>query len=164
MQIGVRMLADQSGHEAGQQLLGQMYLEYTGKALPPVYRTPRGKPYIPGDPVHFSISHTKRRVFCVLSDTPVGIDAEEADRQIDLRLADKILSPAEKLRYHRAADKRMTLLRFWVLKEALAKASGEGLRGYPNATDLDPEDPRIILRDGCLVAVVRGTGEENYVV
>ena len=78
----------------------------------------------------------------------------EMDRQIDLRLADKILSPNEKRRYDSAADQRMTLLRLWVLKEAVAKLSGQGLRGYPNDTDFDPRDPRVQEISGCLVAIM----------
>jgi phosphopantetheinyl transferase len=95
MHIGHRELAGQSAHDAGRELLGQMYREVTGQALPEIFVTERGKPYFATGDVHFSISHTKRRVFCVLSDQPVGIDAEEMDRNIDLDLADKILSEKE---------------------------------------------------------------------
>ena len=143
-----------SGHEAGRQLLAQMYRAYTGKALPAIAVTPRGKPYFPESNIHFSISHTRHFVFCALSDRPIGIDAEEADRKIDLRLADKILSPVERQFFDASADKRQTLLRFWVLKEASAKCSGEGLQGYPDHTVFSPDDPRIQTISGCLVAVV----------
>ena len=143
-----------TGHEAGRKLLADMYREFTGKEMPPVKVTHRGKPCFETGDVHFSISHTRRRAFCVLSDRPVGIDAEQMDRDIDLRLADKILSDAEKARYDKAEDKRLALLRLWVLKEAAAKASGEGMRGYPNNTDFSPDDPRVTEMDGCLVAVI----------
>ena len=53
-----------------------------------------------------------------------------------------------------AQDKHYALLKFWVLKEAAAKLSGEGLRGYPNHTDFSLEDPRVTEIDGCLVAVL----------
>lgn len=155
MLIRSRLLEGASGHDAGRWLLAQMYREMTGHEMPEILVTDRGKPYFADGSVYFCISHTKRRVFCVLSERPVGIDAEELDRDIDLRLAEKILSENEKRRYEAATDKRRTLLRFWVLKEALAKASGEGLRGYPNGTDCDPYDPRIIETDGCFVAVVQ---------
>lgn len=155
MLLRCQMLEGVSGHDAGCRLLAQMYREMTGREMPEILIADRGKPYFRDGSAHFSISHTKRRVFCVISDKPVGIDAEEIDRDIDLHLADKILSENEKSRYEAALDKRQTLLRFWVLKEALAKASGEGLRGYPNKTDCDPFDPRIIETDGCFVAVVQ---------
>lgn len=142
------------GHEAGRQLLAQLYREETGKDCPPVRREARGKPFFCGSDLHFSLSHTKRHAFCVLAPYPVGIDAEETDRAVNLKLAEKILSPAEKERFRHAADKRRALLRLWVLKEAAAKLTGEGLRGYPNHTDFDPEDIRISEIDGCYVAVL----------
>ena len=157
MQIGWQLLNGRDGHSAGLELLEQMYRQHTGAPLPQILRQARGKPYFADSTLHFSISHTKRHVFCVLAKNPVGMDAEEADRQIDLRLAEKILSPGERERYEKAADKRQALLRLWVLKEAAAKLSGEGLRGYPNHTDFSPEDPRVQMLDGCLVAVMEDT-------
>ena len=149
-----RLLNGQTGHAAGRELLAELYLRETGETLPQIRSTERGKPYFPNSPWHFSISHTKRRVFCALSRGNVGIDAEEADRDINLRLADKILSPVEKEQFDRAADKRTALLTFWVLKEAAAKLSGEGLRGYPDHTQFSLEDSRVSHMEGCLVAVL----------
>ena len=51
-------------------------------------------------------------------------------------------------------DKNKALLTFWVLKEAAAKMSGEGLRSYPNRTDFSLNDPRVMQINNCLVAVV----------
>ena len=154
MEIGFARLHGRSGHDAGRELLKEMYERRTGKALPAVCVTSRGKPYFPDSPHYFSISHTKRRAVCALSDKPVGVDVEETDRQIDLRLADKILSPAELRRYETAEDKRLALLRLWVLKEAYAKLTGRGWGSYLYKTDFDPCDPRITETDGCLVAVI----------
>lgn len=131
-----------------------MYEEKYGRPMPEIAVTERGKPYFADGSCHFSISHTKHHVFCILSDCPVGIDAEETDRDIDLRLAEKILSPQEKKQYDMAEDKRLALLTFWVLKEAAAKCAGEGLRGYPNQTNFSLDDPRVVLIDGCFVAVI----------
>ena len=154
MLIRARELHGLSGHTAGRQLLEEMYRSYTGRPMPPVCIQERGKPYFAEGDLHFSISHTKKRVFCVLSSVPVGIDAEERDRDIDLRLGEKILSPAEKEDFENAPDKRDFLLRLWVLKEASAKLTGEGLRGYPNHTSFSSEDPRLRVIDNCYVAVV----------
>ena len=152
--LGCRPLEDLTGHEAGRELLAQLWQQHMTGPLPPIAVAERGKPYFPDSPWHFSISHTKKRVFCALSDRPLGLDAEEADRDIDLRLARKIRSPAERIRYESCPDKRRALLTFWVLKEAAAKLTGEGLRGYPNHTDFSPEDPRVTEMEGCLVAVL----------
>ena len=147
-------LSGRSGHEAGRQLLAQLYRQETGQPLPPIAVTDRGKPYFVGSDLHFSITHTKKHAFCVLSDRNVGIDAEESDRNIRLELAEKILSPGEESRFQKAEDPRRALLTFWVLKEAAAKCSGEGLRGYPRDTDFSLDDPRVTEMEGCLVAIV----------
>lgn len=153
MHLAWAQLNGRNGHEAGRELLAQMYRELYGTELPEIAVSPRGKPYfITGSP-HFSISHCKKHVFCCISDGPVGIDAEEMDRKLDLRLAEKILSSTEKVRFYAYEDRQAALLRLWVLKEASAKLSGDGLRGYPNETDFEPEDPRIQIIDGCYVAI-----------
>ena len=147
-------LSDRSGHEAGRSLLETLYREETGQPLPSIAVTERGKPYFPDSDLHFSISHTNKHAFCVLSDRNVGLDAEEADRNINLKLAEKILSPGEAEQFRKAEDPRRALLTFWVLKEAAAKRSGEGLRGYPRDTDFSLDDPRVTEVDGCLVAIL----------
>lgn len=147
-------LKGRTGHEAGRALLADMYRAWAGEELPPIAVTDRGKPYFIEGPLHFSITHTPRHAFCALSERPVGIDAEELDRDIKLALAKKILSPGEKAQFDAAPDKGRALLTFWVLKEAAAKLTGEGLRGYPNHTDFFLDDPRVTEMDGCLVAIL----------
>ena len=154
MKIAGEPLNGRSGHEAGRELLARMYREETGEECPEIAIADRGKPYFLNGTWHFSISHTKKHVFCALSRRPVGLDAEEMDRKVDLRLAERILSPSEKRRFDAAADQQAALLRLWVLKEAAAKLTGEGLRGFPNHTDFDSDDPRIMEMNGCYVATI----------
>ena len=135
-------------------LLKELYREATGEDLPEIRITDRGKPYFPDRDWHFSISHTPKHAFCVLSRNNVGLDAEELDRKVNLKLAEKILSPEEKARFDAAENKEKALLTFWVLKEAAAKRSGEGLRGYPKHTNFTLEDPRVTELDGCILAVM----------
>ncbi len=141
---------------AGKLLLAQMYEELTGEEMPPIEKAPRGKPYFPGSDLHFSITHTKTTVFCAISDVQIGIDAEDLNRKVSPQLAQKILSPYEYAQYEAVPEeeKNEALLRFWVLKEAEAKCSGLGLRGYPDHTAFDLEDPRVQKLGGCMVAVV----------
>ena len=141
---------------AGKLLLAQMYEEHTGEAMPPIEKAPRGKPYFPGSDLHFSITHTKTTVFCAISDREIGIDAEDLDRKVSPSLAQKILSPAEYAQFELVpeAERNEALLRFWVLKEAAAKCSGMGLRGYPNHTEFQLDDPRVQKLGGCMVAVI----------
>ncbi len=152
-------IGKEGGHLAGRRLLKQMYRAHYGENMPAIAVTEQGKPYFADSPVYFSISHTKRHVFCALSERPIGIDAEETDRPINLALADKILSPGEKAQFDAADDKRLALLTFWVLKEAQAKLTGKGLEGYPNHTAFTLPDDRVSIHNHCLVAVME-TGEE----
>lgn len=153
MKLAFCLLERENGHDAAYRLLENLYREETGQDLPQILRTDRGKPYFVGSPYHFSIAHTPRHAFCVLSRRNVAIDAEEGSRKISPALVEKILSPEEKLRYDQASDKHRALLTFWVLKEAAAKLSGEGLRGYPNHTNFSLTDTRVQELDGCLVAI-----------
>lgn len=164
MRLAVCALDGRGGHEAGWMLLEKLYREVTGEALPAIAFTKRGKPYFPGGTLHFSITHTRRHAFCVLASCPVGIDAEEADRPIPLRLADRILSPAEKAQLEHCGDPRAALLTFWVLKEAAAKCTGEGLHGFPNDTAFSLTDPRVRLWEGCFVAVITEGEEEGETI
>lgn len=154
MRIASCALAGRTGHEAGRALLAALYREETGHELPPIAVKAGGKPYFPGSDRHFSISHTPRHAFCALSRREIGIDAEELDRNVNLALAEKILSPGERVQFDAAPDKRQALLTFWVLKEAQVKRTGDGLRGYPNGTDFSLNDPRVTEMDGCLVAII----------
>ena len=144
-----------SGHDAGRMLLNALWETYVGGKMPPVAIAQRGKPYFAAGNWHFSISHTNKHAFCALSDAPIGLDAEEMNRNIDLRLAEKILSPYEKAQFDAAPDKQAALIKFWVLKEAAAKLSGEGLRGYPNHTKFDLDDERLAEKDGCFIAIMQ---------
>ena len=143
-----------TGHEAGRMLLAKLYREATGEDLPSIVKFPGGKPVFETGDWHFSISHTPKHAFCALSKHTIGIDAEEADRKINLRLAEKILSPDEKAQFDTAADQRRALLTFWVLKEAEAKLTGKGIRGFPNHTNFSLADPRVTETDGCILAVM----------
>ena len=150
MRFLMQQLHGRDGHAAGLALLETL----CGAPLPEIHRTPLGKPYFAHSPLHFSISHTKNHVFCAVSDTPVGIDAEELDREVNLALAEKLLSPGELLQFQQAEDSRLALLKFWVLKEAAGKCAGNGLQLWPNDTNFSLEDPRIQEIDGCLVAII----------
>ena len=149
-----RALDGETGHAAGRALLSALYQTHAGGRMPPICTQPGGKPCFADGPWHFSITHTKGHAFCVLADRPVGLDAEELDRSIDLRLADSILSPMEKAQFDAAADQRKTLLTFWVLKEAAGKLTGKGIGFHPRHTDFVLPDDRVTEIHGCIIAVV----------
>lgn len=161
MYLEGRPILEQTGHEAGRRLLADMYRRYVGGPLPVIALMPEGKPYFVDSSWHFSISHSKRHVFCALSQKNVGIDGEELDRRIDQRLAKKLLSPMEQAQLEAAGDQRRALLTFWVLKEAQAKLTGEGLKAVYKPTEFMLTDPRVRELQNCLVAVIE---EEDHVI
>ena len=147
-------LEGRNGHEAGRELLADLYRRQFGASMPEIAVTPMGKPYFVDKSAHFSISNTKTRVFCALSSRNVAIDAEDMGRKVSENLAKKILSPAEYAQYESAENKAHAVLKFWVLKEAAGKLSGKGVQPYPNHTDFSLQDPRITTHHGHFVAVM----------
>ena len=146
MKLSWSRLDGRDGHTVGRELLAQMV-----SPLPEIRVTERGKPYFADSDLHFSISHSQNHVFCAVSRHNIGIDAEEMDRHIDLRLAQRILSEAEMRHFRGAPDPRDTLLRLWVQKESFSKLTGRGWGNYLYKTDFVPENVQII--DGCYVSV-----------
>ena len=161
MILGHEPLNGRTGHEAGRQLLKKLYLQQTGEDLPPIGKGEWGKPFFENSPWHFSISHTRDQVFCVLAKQNVAVDAESLHRKFSPRLPDRVLSPGELAQYEASEDKNRTFLTFWVLKEAAAKLSGEGLKGYPNHTEFILPHKAVQEIHGCLVAILE---EENHVI
>ncbi len=154
MKLASCPISELGGHHAAWELLAEVYRRETGKALPPISIGAFGRPEFMDSPYYFSLTHTDKHAFCVLSEHKVGIDAEELDRPVKLSLAKKILSPGELAQFEQARDKRRALLTFWVLKESYFKMKGTGLQGFPNQTDFSLADARVREMDGCLVAVM----------
>ena len=154
MRLASCALSGRTGHEAGRALLEALYREETDEPLPDISIGEWGKPFFAVSDWHFSISHTQKHAFCVLSADNIAIDAEEGNRRVNLSLAEKIPSPGEKAQFDAAPDKNRALLTFWVLKEAAAKLSGRGLHGYPSDTAFSLDDPRVRELDGCVVAIL----------
>ena len=145
-------LDGRSGHDVGRALLAGLYRAQTGEALPDISVTPLGKPYFENSPWHFSVSHTKNHVFCVLSRQNIGLDAEEMGRRVSKNLISRYLSPSEQARL--GADPQDAALRLWVLKEAEGKRAGKGIGDWMKNTDFNPYCDKIQEIDGCYVAVL----------
>lgn len=163
MRAAICTLNGGPGHDYALDLLEKLYRIETGRAMPPILTTSRGKPYFADGEYHFSISHTRRHAFCVLARQNVGIDAEELDRPLHPPVIRRVLSESELRQYAASPDPRRTFLTFWVLKEAAAKLSGQGLQGFPNQTSFCASDPRVREWDGCLVAILAQDDQEEVI-
>src|SRR3954451_15639432 len=93
---------------------------------------PHGKPHVEGGPF-FNLSHAGSIALVALSGgREVGIDAERTDRRSHAILRALTASERESLGETPA---HLDLMRIWCRKEALAKATGGGLRWAPERFD-----------------------------
>jgi 4'-phosphopantetheinyl transferase len=99
-----------------------------------------GKPVLPGGPA-FSFTHAGDMIGLAVHDGgPVGLDVEQARTMSDLPgMARHIASPAELGAAPLTAD---AFFRTWTRKEALLKATGEGLSVPMSAITLDDDGVR----------------------
>jgi len=83
-----------------------------------------GRPLLPGTGLHASVSHSGDVVAVALTSCgPVGVDVE-AVRTIDFdAIAGSVCTPAERVQVRAEAD----FFTIWTRKEAVLKATGEGL-------------------------------------
>ena len=93
-----------------------------------------GKPVLDGGGPHFSFTHAGDLVgLAVHADGPVGLDVERVRELTDLpTMTRHVCSPAEIPR----PDAPGGFFRIWTRKEALLKATGEGLSSPMNAITL----------------------------
>jgi|GEM_PF-1891891 len=119
-----------------------LYLDNSPSDIIFEYST-KGKPHIRGeslDGVQFNISHSGDAVAIVVSrGRRVGIDVEKIRDDIpDLELAKRFFSYAEAAAISRVHGLKRAefFLKIWTRKEALLKATGEGIGGLDNSIDL----------------------------
>ena len=103
----------------------------------PIRRGIRGRPELTDAAVvlDFNVAHTRGgAVVGMARDLPagarIGVDVERRDRTVGAnRLARKFLAPGEQatLGGLDADERRRRFLRYWTCKEAMSKATGEGL-------------------------------------
>ncbi|MGJ4939173.1 4'-phosphopantetheinyl transferase family protein [Bradyrhizobium sp. HKCCYLS1011] len=118
------------------------------------YGKPSIAPALSSLGVTFNLSHTKGLVACAVGHgIEMGVDVERiAPERAELDIAERYFS-ADEVALMRAAplaQRTQTFFRFWTLKEALIKATGEGLNRAldsfsfsfnPTAVRFHPDDP-----------------------
>jgi 4'-phosphopantetheinyl transferase len=88
---------------------------------------PHGK--VRADGVELSVTHSGELVGVAVSDRPVGLDVEKIDPGIDVDgLAKVSLADHEIQNLEQYDDKPRAFSRYWTRKEAVVKATGDGLR------------------------------------
>jgi 4'-phosphopantetheinyl transferase len=119
----------------------------------PITRGRRGRPYVERDGApDFNVSHTRDAAIIALSTRgPVGVDLERGDRSVDAaRLARKFATARERAVMAALGDDdvRRRFLRLWTCKEAMSKATGDGLAAPMGKLDVDVDASALRLVDG----------------
>lgn len=119
----------------------------------PLVRGAHGRPRIelPGAP-DFNVSHTRdAALVAIATSVRIGVDLERRDRDVNaVRLARKFLTASERLAMGAlAADARRELfLRLWTCKEAMCKATGDGLSAPLGRLSVSASQGRLELDSG----------------
>lgn len=111
-------------------------------------RTPHGKPFLPGSPLRFNLSHTGGlSLFAFARDIDVGVDVEYVRTHIDpMAIAERFFAPCEIQALRECeVDARIELFyRIWVRKEAYVKGTGGGLSLGLSCFSVCPEIERAV--------------------
>lgn len=106
-------------------------------ALPPVERSPRGKPLFAAvEDRWFSLSHSGGLALCALSGAPVGVDIERVRPRRE-GLPQRVLGPAELAAFDGSWE---GFYRLWTLKESWCKRE-DGPLYPPRAVETPPPCP-----------------------
>lgn len=95
-----------------------------------------GKPYIKDNEIFYNLSHSGSFVCCAVSDSEIGIDAENIKRA-NLKISEKIFTKSEINRLEEAKNKEKEFIRLWALKESYMKYSGSGLSVAPKEIEIE---------------------------
>ncbi len=109
-----------------------------------IARGARGRPFMPDAAgVDFNVSHTGGvALIGIAHGLRIGVDIELADRRVNVEgVARKFMTPREQagLGKHEFDARRQRLLRLWTCKEAMSKATGDGLIAPFRAIDIEIE-------------------------
>ncbi len=123
-----------------------------------IQRGVRGRPElaISETALDFNVSHTDGVAVIgvargartgVNSGTRIGVDVERSDRDVHAdRLSRKFLAPGERLALEEFVDddRRARFLKYWTCKEAMSKATGDGLIAPFARIHVDLAGPRLL--------------------
>ena len=120
------------------------------------------RPFI-ADNIDFNITHSGDCVACAIAyDMKLGIDVEEI-KSINVDDIIPVLRDEELEEMKRTSASPETILRFWTRKEAIVKASGEGLYMQPQDIYFDDElSARIADKSWYLHELDLGSGYIAY--
>ena len=119
-------------------------------------RSAYNKPGLPGDPVFFNISHTKKAFAIGISENcPVGLDIEDMHRRVDITSISRTYFSRMESDYTMkpGTDQKERFFLVWTRKEALLKAMGTGIVDDLNKIEVSGSentlDPGLFNKNYC---------------
>lgn len=120
--------ADKQSYLVGRYMLRYLlakFLQVLPRDISYTY-TEKGKPQT--DHIHFNISNTRTQVLIGLSNSAIGVDIEQVNPAFDFAsVMDFSYSEEEKTFVSKSENPAIEFFTLWTRKEALLKATGEGL-------------------------------------
>ncbi len=106
--------------------------------------TSTGKPYLKDYPnLFFNLSHTDNLILIAIANSPVGVDVEKNERNADKEAIIKhFFSNKEQQSFFSQPEelRQLAFVKGWTRKEAILKATGEGLSAMKNyEVSFEPE-------------------------
>lgn len=122
--------ADKDRFTLGRYLIRSILPKYI-KGLPPLFEllfTEKNKPYLPNSEVHFNLAHSGEMVTLAVSDKPVGIDVEHIKSVQDMESLMQVCFNRREINSIKSSpNPQFRFYEFWTRKEAILKATGEGI-------------------------------------
>jgi 4'-phosphopantetheinyl transferase len=147
---------DRQSYVAAHALL-RLELSHRAGRSPQEWRfaaTALGKPFLLDPPrdIRFSLSHTRGMVAVAVAEgVEIGVDVESVDRRAEsMKLATRFFAPDEvaRLAAVEGAARRDLFFAIWTLKEAVVKATGQGLSRALDSFSVTTDPPRVTMFDG----------------
>jgi 4'-phosphopantetheinyl transferase len=169
----LRRADDRRSYLAAHTLARLVVSQFTGLSATTVLfaaRCPRcggshGKPHVVGMPqLHLSLSHAAERVAVAVTTLgPVGVDVEAVAAAGFAGFADVALTAREREPYRRlpSASQPRAAASLWVRKEALVKATGDGIFVPPDTIEVANSAARVVDLDlgsdhvGCVAVLTQ---------
>jgi len=117
-----------------------------------------GKPFLPGTPLRFNISHSGNLAVIALAQVEVGVDVELPRPRRSDDIARRFYAPGEIERLFAQADpegRADSFFRLWTCKEAFLKVTGEGLSRSTRSYEIALDPPRLLWAKGIADAAQR---------
>jgi 4'-phosphopantetheinyl transferase len=147
---------DRATYVAAHVMLRRVLRTHLGHE-PCIIRNTLGRPELAprreGAPaISFNLTHTRWFAACaVLDAAPIGIDAEDVRRPIEIaEMAARWYAPSEQRLLGQLPEPRRCemFFRIWTLKEAILKTTGHGLRIEPPLFAVDPDRGKAAVPEG----------------